>query len=377
MKVRIVCYEDVDAWILGKFARKMHENLLELGINSSIAKVPDPTADINHHIIYYDYDGKRNSIDTVMITHIDNMEKNFLLARQLKVADLGICMSGETMGLLAGAGIPSQKLAFVLPAHDGVMKVRKILIGITCRVQEDGRKREYFLNEISKTIDPSLFKFVIMGDGWDQQVATLKSDGFEVDYHSRFEYEKYLKIIPSLDYYLYMGLDEGQMGFIDALSSGVKTIVTSQGYHLDAPGGITHPYKTLEELLGIFKGLEQEKKKLIDSVKTWNWRDYTKKHVEIWQYLILKNKGEDFSNIIRGSEYLDGVVSIGEARSFGKNYDSLTINKHKIKLILNFFYHQYFKSKKLGFSAGSRNFTRASLGFLWRLLKSINLFRSE
>jgi hypothetical protein len=377
MKVRIVCYEDVDAWILGKFARKMHENLLEMGVDSSIAKVPDPTADINHHIIYYDYDGRRNSIDTVMVTHIDNMDKKLLLERQLKVADLGICMSGETMALLAGSGISEQKLAFVLPAHDGAMKIRKILIGITCRVQEDGRKREYFLYKISKTIDPTIFKFVIMGDGWDQQVATLKNDGFEVEYHTRFDYEKYLQIIPSLDYYLYMGLDEGQMGFIDALSSGVKTIVTSQGYHLDAPGGMTHPFKTLDELLGILKAIELEKKKLIDSVKTWNWRDYTKKHVEIWKYLILKNKGEDFSGVISKSEYTDGVISIGSVEALGKLNSTLSVSNYRAELILNFFYHQYFKSKKLGLSAGSRNFFRISLSFLWRFLKSFKLFRSK
>lgn len=48
MKVRIVCYENVDLWILGKFAKKLNENLLSLNIESSIGYEPDLSADINN-----------------------------------------------------------------------------------------------------------------------------------------------------------------------------------------------------------------------------------------------------------------------------------------------------------------------------------------
>ena len=41
-----------------------------LGVAASISKQPDPLADINHHIIYYDYDGRKTTTDTVMVTHI-------------------------------------------------------------------------------------------------------------------------------------------------------------------------------------------------------------------------------------------------------------------------------------------------------------------
>lgn len=75
MRVRIVCYEDPDFWILGKFAKKMSEHLNVLGVNNDIANVPDPNADINHHIIFSDYDGKINNCDTLMITHVDNIDK--------------------------------------------------------------------------------------------------------------------------------------------------------------------------------------------------------------------------------------------------------------------------------------------------------------
>lgn len=48
--------------------------------------------------------------------------------------------------------------------------------------------------------------------------------GFQVDYYSEFIYEEYLKLMPSLDYYLFWGFDEGSMGYLDALRAGVKRL---------------------------------------------------------------------------------------------------------------------------------------------------------
>lgn len=335
MKVRIVCYEDVDGWILGKFAKKMHDNLQKMGIASDIAKVPDVSADINHHIIYVNYDGNKNSVDTVMITHIDNIDKLNLIKGQLQNAAAGICMSAETMFHLSQMGVDKNKLCYINPAHDGVMAVKKIVIGITCRVQEDGRKREYFLDKLAGVLDPTYFKFKIMGDGWEPQVKTLRKQDFEVEYTDRFIYEEYVRLIPSLDYYLYMGMDEGQMGFIDASAAGVKTIVTAQGYHRDVQGGIVHPFTSYEELESIFLSLQKEKENLIQSVSTWNWYDYTKKHVEIWKHLLgEQNVKSDFS---------DGLNSLIGMTTHKINHDNFFAKRKLRELKRNKYSHIYFK----------------------------------
>ena len=308
MRVRIVCYEDVDRWILGKFALKMNQYLMQVGIDSDISKVPDPKADINHHIIYYSYNGEINSIDTVMITHIDNHNKLTLVKKQLMNAAMGICMSQETMEKLVNLGLPRNKLSYINPAHDGIIIPRKKYIGITCRVQEDGRKREFILSKLAKDLNPKLFAFKIMGDGWDAQIKDLKDHGFIVEYTNRFIYDEYIKLIPSLDYYLYTGQDEGQMGFIDALAAGVETIVTPQGYHLDAKDGISYSFTTYDELLSIFNRITMQRMHLIDSVATWNWEDYTIKHIEIWNYLISKRNGSKYFK--PEIHYNDGLNSV-------------------------------------------------------------------
>lgn len=324
MKVRIVCHEDVNAWILGKFALRMQENLIKLGIYADIAKVPDPNADINHHIIYYTYNGKKNSIDTLMVTHIDNIEKLELLKKFSLEASLCICMSSSTMNWLSQMGIDRNKLCYVNPAHDQLVKIKKYVIGITSRVQVDGRKRESFVDHLSKDIDPKYFAFKIMGDSWDTQVSNLRKRGFEVDYIDHFIKDDYYKLINSLDYYLYMGMDEGQMGFIDAAAAGVNTIVTPQGYHLDAEGAISHPFISYDELREIFLKLQGDRNQLVNSVSTWTWYDYTLKHVELWNFLLNKKTDK--------SQYKDGLNSLLEMSAKYVNTDNNYIHKEVRRL---------------------------------------------
>jgi hypothetical protein len=324
MRVRIVCYEDVNAWILGKFALKLQENLIKLGISADIAKVPEQKADINHHIIYYTYNGKKTSIDTLMVTHIDNIEKLELLKSQIKVASLFICMSSDTMNWLARMGIDKNKLCYINPAHDQQVKIKKYIIGITSRVQADGRKREKFIDNLAEDLDPRYFTFRFMGDSWDSQVSNLRRNGFEVDYIDHFVREEYFKLINSLDYYLYMGLDEGQMGFIDAVAAGIKTIVTPQGYHLDAENAITHPFTSYDELLAIFLELQNSRSRLVNSVALWNWEDYTLKHVELWEYLLGKRNIK--------SSYKDGLNSLISMDADDIEVDKLFIQNERKKL---------------------------------------------
>lgn len=329
MRVRIVSYEDIHGWILGKFARKLQEELALLGVEVDIAKTADPAADINHHIIYLGYESYTGGVETLMITHVDDVRKLSLIKEQLKTAQAGVCMSAETMHQLSVAGVLRNKLCFVNPAHDGVIKPEPLVVGITSKVQPDGCKREHLLLELTDHISPADFQFKIMGMGWESIIAKIKAKGFRVTYFSDFDYDEYVKLIPSLDYYLYLGQDEGSMGFIDALAAGVKTIVTPQGYHLDAKDAITHSFDTKEELCVQFNLIKAERNKLIHSIADWTWKDYAKKHLELWQYLLQqKDNASDKGSI--ESNYVDGLNSlINAGPEEGKNVNQLG---YKIKL---------------------------------------------
>lgn len=299
MRVHIVCYEDVHAWILGKFALKLQENLTALGVRTDISKRSDRTADVNHHIIYFDYDATVSSLDTVMVTHIDFHWKLARLAVQLQSAEMGVCTSRETMENLAAQGLPRERLCFVNPAHDFAVAPRPLKLGITSKVQASGCKRENLLVEALEALGPSGptdFCLEIMGAGWDAQVERLRAIGYAVAWRPAFNRPEYLKLIPTLDYYLYVGMDEGSMGTLDALAAGVPTIVTPQGFHLDVPGGIDHPFVTAAELTWVLRGIAEKRRAQVEarvhSVASLTWRNYAKNHLLMWEFCLRRRQGK-------------------------------------------------------------------------------------
>lgn len=303
-RVRLVCASD--GWILQKFAVRMREELQKKGIAADIGRCVDFAADINHHIAHHGYEPLRDCHDTLMITHIDSANKLNLLRHQLQTARMGICMSRDTMFQLISMGVPREKLCYINPAQDGVIKPKKYVLGIMHRVYEDHRKREEALLDICDGISPDFFEFKIMGTGWEQIVEKVRKKGFVVTYYSIFDYEIYVNLIPSLDYYLFWGFDEGSMGYLDALAAGVGTIVTPQGFHLDTRNGMTYPCKTITDFIDVLSKLEMKRRKITNAVTDWTWENYTAKHIEVWKYVL----GIEEDIYTNKHKYEDGIFSV-------------------------------------------------------------------
>ena len=310
MRVHIVCYEDVGLWILGKIAQRLNAELNKSGIVSDIGTAPNREADINHHIIYHGFDGVPSTVDTLMITHVDTFRKLDFLSQRLSYAAMGICMSRQTMMDLVAGGLLRNKLCYINPAHDAVMVPRRLVIGITSKIFDDGRKLEDRVLYLAEKVEPRDFTFRIMGAGWGPIIERIRNRGFSVEYQDQFNHDLYREWIPTFDYYLYMGFDEGSMGFMDAAFAGVPTVVTPQGFHLDAPGGISHPFSTPDELVSIFVGIASERRKRMNSVKEWTWANYARKHVDVWRYLLGGDNRSGRAELRRDER--DGLASVSE-----------------------------------------------------------------
>jgi hypothetical protein len=291
MKVNLVCYEEINSWILGKITKRLQGELLKQGILCDVSKYPDPTADINHHICYISWNGRRTNNDTLMVTHIDTVTEFERVRSQLQEAEMGICMSRETMRALANRGLDRSKLCFINPAVDGTLPPRRIAIGLASRLYDDGRKREGMLLEITERISPCDFSFWIIGAGWDAIVGEVRSRGFLVQYENAFSHEAYANFMSGIDYYVYFGTDEGSIGFIDALAAGVPTIVTPQGFHLDAADGIAYSFRESRELERILAKLADAKRRRQRAVADWTWERYAQKHTAVWQFVLARNAG--------------------------------------------------------------------------------------
>ena len=291
--VQLVLHPGNRGWIIEKFANRLFENLTEFNVQAVISDQPSASAEVNHYMIYHHCKGERLTPGTVLITHVDDYEKLGMIRESLRTVDVGICLSRMTVEELTKRGIDRQRLCCITPAHDGLVKPRRIVIGITTRVRMYAgyRKRENLLLKLAHKIRLEAFHFKIFGAGWDEILPSLEAAGATVDYYPGSEdyqrdYEIILEIIPTFDYYLYMGLDEGSMGVLDALAAGVATIVTPQGFHLDIEDGITHAFWDADQMCEIFKKIAVDRQKRIESVENLTWKEYAHKHAIVWRALL-------------------------------------------------------------------------------------------
>ncbi|MGH9441844.1 MAG: hypothetical protein ACRD16_06175 [Thermoanaerobaculia bacterium] len=264
--------------ILTVFATRLDAVLKELGVASQVSAKPSPRADVNHHINYlpYHHEDSPASINTLMVTHIWEGLKLDTLNHGLLTADMGVCMSRDMLEKLVAWGLPEQKLATILPAHDGRPRRRRI-VAILTNVYDDGCKRERMFPDLVKTLKRDDWTFRIMGSGWNDIVAPLVAEGLSVEYFDHFEAERHREILETADYALYFGMDEGSMGLLDAVNAGVEVIGTPQGFHQEM--GLDYSFTTQEELNEIFRKLNQNR------VEKWTWETYGKEHLELWTKL--------------------------------------------------------------------------------------------
>jgi hypothetical protein len=304
--VRIVLDDANSIWILGKMALRLADELRSEGWDVSIADEPSVEADVNHWMSYMHpwtrYLGEPGyfrsdfrlpgAVHTVLITHIDDALKLRSLREVMgRFADRGICLSSMTAAKLADWGVPSGKLRVAVPATDAAAKPRRTVLGFTTRLYPDGRKREHVLVDAARRLDLSPFRFEIFGRGWESVLPVLQHAGADVAYDAGTEdaiadYRRIEERLPFFDYYVYLGEDEGSMGFLDALAAGVKTIVTPQGFHLDVPGGITHAVRSADDLVAVLSLIAQETRTRADSVRGRTWAAYAAEHAELWRELL-------------------------------------------------------------------------------------------
>lgn len=292
MKINLLLNPANRSWVIEKIARRLGDELRPLGVDVSITDAPETNAHLVHHMSWAFANVRTPQPSTMFITHLDDLFKlnqvRATLADQVRV---GICMSSDTMRQLAAHGCPSESLYFISPAHDAHIVPRRIVIGITSRVYPDGRKREALLQEIARRMDLSGFEFRIFGQGWEAVVATLEAAGAKVAYFGETDdfqrdYETLQAAVPSFDYYLYLGMDEGSLGTLDALAAGVPTIITPQGFHLDLPGGITHPVVTAEDLERVLTQIVSPVRARMAAAARLTWSGYARRHLDLWTAIV-------------------------------------------------------------------------------------------
>ena len=227
MKVNIVTPALFDEnWIMRKIIRRLTEELKGFpDLEVAVSERPDPEADINHYGLYLWYnreEAPKGTHKTAYITHVDDLKKLADLFSLLQDCDAGICMSQDHLRQLVRMGCPESKLCSVRIGVDHFVRKRKITLAFPFRLYSDGRKNVDQLLALLPELSPEIFRFKIIGDGWDEAVAKFRAAKFEVDCQPEFSLEAYRDFFADADYALYLGRDEGAICMVDAADAGVR-----------------------------------------------------------------------------------------------------------------------------------------------------------
>jgi hypothetical protein len=301
----LVLAPDNKSWIIEKMAARIAEYAPFFDFTVTTGEVENPEAHINHWMSYAFANVAHRTPATMLVTHLDDPYKVALVKNELASGvDVGIALSSHTCDMLAAAGIERTSLAFAVPGHDFAASPRRIVVGITTRLYADGRKREAMLVDLARKTRLDRFRFEIFGAGWEDVVPKLQSAGAEVGYWAgsddyQRDYRELTSRISGFDYYLYLGRDEGSLGTLDALAAGVRTIVTPQGFHVDLPGGITHPVWSQEDLEAVFRQLDEDVAARCGAVAGLTWQAYAQAHAIVWSGVLDGRKADIAAELAR------------------------------------------------------------------------------
>jgi hypothetical protein len=267
----------------------LFESLQKFGHEVTLQGAPSQDADVNH-FMSYNFVVPASGVTTAFVTHIDDVFKMSHLRKiqvQCQINSL-ICLSSYTRDRLIENGLDPSGIAFVLPAVDVLPERKKIRIGMSGRVYPDGRKNEKWLSHVSSMVDMQHFEFHFFGSGWETTASNLESANAEVVIHQETEsfegdHNKILSTLSTLDYWMYLGFDEGSMGCLDASLAGVPLITTPQGFHLNLPLGIRMPVQNKRELLKVIKNLSSNIHLSERTALYWTWDRYAAEHINIWE----------------------------------------------------------------------------------------------
>jgi hypothetical protein len=135
-----------------------------------------------------------------------------------------------------------------------------------------------------------------------------------------------------MDFWMYLGQDEGSMGCLDAALIGIPLITTPQGFHLELPLGIKHEIESSENLQKILNLISFEYKELINNRTNWTWNRFALDHLAIWNLIDSKPKTLTLDNKLSDYQFKKHTFSPRRAMSaILRTEIMLKFRKHLLK----------------------------------------------
>lgn len=229
-----------EGWIIERLMREISGELNKRGVATRFGPARDYCGEdvIFNSRYLVPFTDSRALVNSLFITHVDDVVKEFELRSRAGRFNSLVCMSGQEADFVAGlVGDRTGVVGIDLPARD--LTVAPIRLALFTACYEDGRKNEkwildYFRSKGREYKDN--FIICLMGWGWEPFCATLgqMEMNYEIYRYSRLtpgEYGMYKAALSTMDYLAYLGFDGGAMCVYDAVATGIDVIATDISYH--------------------------------------------------------------------------------------------------------------------------------------------------
>ena len=313
-----------EGWIIEKLVRDIASQMRRMGINVRIG--PQESYDnetVALHTRGYYFQPLVNAVlNSVLMTHIDDVFKEQEMLSIAEKADSIICMSEHNAEIMWSMGASHEKvIGNNLPHRGGT--VRRPRVGIFSARYSDGRKNEgWLINYFKKTPVSHRNKIIICLIGYDwetfgEELARL-GVSFEIYRYDRSlpgEYELQKDIVAKLDKLLYLGFDGGSMSVYDGMHANVEMIVSDQCYHRNLSKGM-RLFSNEDEFVDLLDDIIFEVAAREEAMEARSIVAYTTKLLMHWNGLVYP----ETSKVILENPQIESEEYVNQLKVFRNNY---------------------------------------------------------
>jgi hypothetical protein len=280
-------------WIIEKLMQDIKHELINRGFDVEIGS-PDQYSgqEVIFNSRYLDlYTNKIARINSIFVTHVDDILKEYEVRNFPFVVNNVVCMSpseaNDIRAILNRSDI--DVVGINLPARNIDVKPFKFCIFSAC--YSDGRKNENWIIDYFKERDEivkSSFIFRFMGDGWSHFSKYMERIdlNYEVCRYSlnlKNEYQYYKNNLQDIDYMLYLGFDGGAMSVYDSVNANVPFIFPYNSYHLNLDSN-SQLFKDKNDFFLILDKLHDMRMERLEALNSRSIMSYVDKLIFSWGF---------------------------------------------------------------------------------------------
>jgi len=281
--VKINIVSPHSGWILDFIAQRIinTNKKMNTGIEMQRYFNPRNDVDINYYIdVYNCYWGKTEIKD---VGYLTGFHEGFIPTRAMDL-DFIVFQNQKYRKEMIGYGYPKEKTRVIYPGvFFGMFPLKKITIGIFQKGTHRDKGHDFLL-DLLRVMDLNNFRFLFVGEGWDDVVRAFLSKEIEARQFKGDNYSKYSYYYDLIDFLLVPSLVEGgPISVLEALAKGIPIIASKVGFVGDFDVEYVFEPGDVFGLAKILMNIEKTRLNRREKVKNLTWQNHVRELIKVFE----------------------------------------------------------------------------------------------